>query len=247
MRVAFAFLIFMVSLNASGQVTIVSGNNFNFVNGVYSKKSIDKERLEATGSIIEPQTEIAANAEDFAFLFTPKTGILLFESKNLNNPEGIAGKLLANSIVRIDTVFHNQAYRTQGQPEFTFDMVYALKINGKMYYTDFRPHDFVPFRYALKDHRQRFLLAAQSTGYDMYADKGYPNHFHVAIFSEQGKTMHLHYVSEELPFDFENEFWEDTSVKYDYNSATKELHFEMEGEPHYKAIWNGTKLKRSDL
>jgi hypothetical protein len=248
MRVVLAFLIFLESFSASAQVTVVSRNNFNFNKGTYLQKSTKSEHLAASRETIQPQTEIASNAANLSFLFPPQTGILLFKSKDLGNPENIAGPLSVNSLVQVDTIFHNQAYRTEDNSAFSFDIVYALTINGKMYFTDFRPTDFIPFTYQLKDHHQYFVLAGQSTGYDMYADKGYPNHFHVAVFSNAGNKMHLFYSSDQLPFDFEKEFWDnDTSLKSDYNAAKKELNIEIEGKPLYKAIWNGQELKRSDL
>jgi hypothetical protein len=247
MKTLVVFLAFLTSFTASAQVTIVSKNNFNFVKGHYSPKCTNTDLINNATQIIQPQTETVASDAKIAFLFPLQTGIVLFNSKNLTR-ESIAGKLSAASLARIDTIFYNQAYRSSTDSTFTFDIVYAVSINQKTYYTDFRPHDFVPFKYPLKDQNQVVMLAGQSTGYDMYADNGYPDHFHIVVFSNAGNSIKLFFESKQLPFHYEDEFWEDeTSMKSSYHSGKKELSIEIEGKPRYKAIWNGKELKTPDL
>jgi hypothetical protein len=247
MKTLVVFLAFLTSFTASAQVTIVSKNNFNFVKGHYSPKCTNTDLINNATQIIQPQTETVASDAKIAFLFPLQSGILLFNSKNLTR-QSIAGKLSAASLARVDTIFYNQAYRSSTDSTFTFDIVYALSINQKTYYTDFRPHDFVPFKDPLKDLNQVLMLAGQSTGYDMYADNGYPDHFHIVVFSNAGNSIKLFFDSKQLPFHYEDEFWEDeTSMKSSYHSGKKELSIEIEGKPRYKAIWNGMELKTPDL
>lgn len=170
-KITFLLLLFS-ALAASAQVSIVSKHNFNFAKGTYVKKSLDLQGLQDAKEVISPQLEMRPDQGAFAFMFPPETGTLLFKSKNLSDPSNIAGKLSAATVVRIDTVFYNQAYMNPKDSLFSFDICYALNINGKQYYTDFRPHDFVPFKRPLLDHGQLLCLATQSTGYDMYADNG---------------------------------------------------------------------------
>ncbi|MEO6286743.1 MAG: hypothetical protein ABIN80_25370 [Dyadobacter sp.] len=247
MRPILVILFSLLTFVTSAQVTIVSKNNFNFVKGNYSAKSTNTELLGIAAQTIQPQTETASTDSNLAFLFPPNDGIVLFSSKNLTR-ENISGKLSAASLARIDTIFYNQAYRSETGSAFTFDIVYAYSINQKTYYTDFRPHDFVPFKYPLKDHNQLLVLAGQSTGYDMYADNGYPDHFHTIVFSYTGNSIRLFFESKKLPFHYEDEFWEEeTSMKSSYHSSKKELCIEIKGKPRYKAVWNGRELKTPDL
>jgi hypothetical protein len=247
MKPILTILFTMVTFVTSAQVTIVSKNNFNFVKGHYSPKCTNTDLINNATQIIQPQTETVASDAKIAFLFPLQTGIVLFNSKNLTR-QSIAGKLIAASLARVDTIFYNQAYRSSTDSTFTFDIVYALSINQKTYYTDFRPHDFVPFKYPLKDLNQVLMLAGQSTGYDMYADNGYPDHFYIIVFANAGNAIKLFFESQQLPFHYEDEFWEDeTSMKSSYHSGKKELNIEIEGKPHYKAIWNGKELKTPDL
>jgi hypothetical protein len=247
MKTVLMFLALLASCATSAQITIVSKNNFNFVRSTYSPKSTNTELLAIDAQTIQPQTETTSDNPKLAFLFPPQGGIVLFNSKNLTK-ESMAGKLSAASVARIDTIFYNQAYRSETDSTFTFDIVYALFINQKTYYTDFRPHDFVPFKYPLRDHNQLLVLAGQSTGYDMYADNGYPDHFHIAIFSNAGNPIRMVFESKQLPFHYQDEFWEDeTSMKSSYHSGKKELSIEIEGKPRYQAVWNGRELKTPDL
>jgi hypothetical protein len=239
------FLLLLISSLASAQISVVSKNNFNFVKGIYTKKSTSTTALNAAETSIPPQITLNSSENRPAFLFPPKSGILLFETKNLNDLQNVAGKLSTNSVVKIDTIFYNQAYRSISDNAFTFDICYALTINDKHYYTDFRPHDFVPFQYPLQDLNQVVFLAGQSTGYDMYADNGYPDHFQIIVFSKTENPMHLQFVSGELPFDFENEFWEQNeSMKSAYDAVNKQFNIEINGKPHYKASWDGKNLKQ---
>jgi hypothetical protein len=247
MRTLFFILFSLLTFVAAAQVTVVSRNNFNFVKGTNVSRSTDQESLRNERRLIVPQVALSAGIENLAFIFPPQSGVLLFKSKDLNRPDHIAGKLLSESMIRVDTAFHNQAYRSESDQTFSFDIVYALTINGTTYYTDFRPHDFIPVTYPLKDHDQLVVVAAQLAGYDMYADKGYPNHFRLAILNKKGGSTHLFHVSEELPFNFEKEFWEDKSFRAQYDQQKKELGIEIKGRPDYRAVWDGSKLKSAGL
>lgn len=240
------FLLLLSAISASAQVSIVSKHNFNFVKGVYSSKSQHAQSLQDVKEEISPQLEMRPDQGAFAFMFPPHTGVLLFKSKNLSDPGNITGKLSAATVVRIDTIFCNQAYLSPKDSLFSFDICYALNINGKRYYTDFRPHDFVPFKRPLLDHGQLFCLAGQSTGYDMYADNGYPDLFHIVVFQKAGNSIQLIFESGQLPFRYEDEFWEDEeSMKWNYDTGKKELRIEIKGNPGYKAVWDGRELKQN--
>lgn len=240
------FLLLFSAAAASAQVSFVSKHNFNFVKGVYSKKSLDSQGLQDVKEVISPQLEMGPDQGTFAFMFPPETGVLLFKCKNLSDPSNIAFKLSAATVVRIDTIFYNQAYLSPKDSLFSFDICYALNINGKRYYTDFRPHDFVPFKRPLLDHGQLLCLAGQSTGYDMYADNGYPDLFHIVVFRKTGNSLQLIFESGQLPFRYEDEFWEDEeSLKWSYNTGKKELRMEVMGDPGYEGVWDGNQLKQN--
>lgn len=160
----------------------------------------------------------------------------------------MAGKLTSPSLAAVDTVFYNQVYlqKTGGADKYSFDICYSLRIDGKRYYTDFRPHDFTAFRYPVVYHKQLFMLASQDIGYEVYADKGYPEHFHIVVFDMESSGIKTRFVSEELPFQYGLEFLDesDHAIKSEYNAADQSFRIEIKGlNETYKGVWNGSELK----
>lgn len=233
---------------ALAQEFVVAPFNFNIQNGSYTLASTNAKALAEVKTEIPPQTFMQKPDPNFSFIFPGKEGILLFNSKNLKDLTNVAGKLTSPSMAIVDTIFHNQVYRQKvdGVEKYSFDMCYALLIDGKRYYTDFRPHDLAAFRYPLVYHKQIFILASQDTGYDMYADKGYPEHFHIAVFDLQNGGIKTRFVSEELPFHYGYEFLDesDEAIKSEYKAADQSFRIEIKGlNETYKGVWDGKELK----
>lgn len=228
---------------AIGQVNMVAdGYHKKFKNGVYINQSTDSSRLHSVKNTITPQTTISLLDDKTAFVFPPAKGLLLFSDRKNKSQ---LSKLTKPSLVQIDTVFYNQIYQRDSGALFSFDVWYAIKINGDTYYMDFQPQDFLAFQFKLPDHKQLLTIYGQSTGYDNYYDNGYPNNFHVVVFSIQDYLMKVFYCSDQLPFDYGDEFWEVSgSMKYQYIADKKELNFEIYGTPNYKAKWTGKTLTR---
>lgn len=229
------------------QEFVVAPFNFNIQNGFYTPASTNAKALAEVKTEIPPQTFMQKPDPNFSFVFPGKEGILLFKSKNLKDLSNVAGKLTSPSMAVVDTIFHNQVYVQKGAngEDYSFDMCYSLLIDGKRYYTDFRPHT-VDYRYPLVYHKQLFMLASQEMGYDMYADKGYPEHFHIAVFDLQNGGIKTCFVSEELPFHYGNEFLDesDNVITSEYKAADQSFRIEIKGlNETYKAVWDGKELK----
>ncbi|MCU0421435.1 MAG: hypothetical protein MUC81_01395 [Bacteroidia bacterium] len=223
---------------AIGQVNIVADGYYDKIkNGYYINQSTDSVRLHAVKNIITPQTTIPLLDDKTALVFPPAQGLLLFSDlKDKSNPS----KLTKPTLIQIDTVFYNQMYQSDSGALISFDVWYAFKINGATYYMDYQPQDFLAFQYKLPDHKQLFTIYGQSTGYDYSYDNGYPNNFHVVVFSINNHMMTMYYCSSKLPLDYEDEFWElKSSMKYQYIGNKKTLEFEIYGKPNYKAVWTG--------
>lgn len=226
---------------AIGQVNIVAeGFHDKIKNGQYINQSIDSVRLHAAKNIITPQTTIPMLDDKTALVFPPAHGLLLFsDPKYKSNPI----KLTKPTLIQIDTIFYNQIYQRDSGGLISFDVWYAFKINGATYYMDYQPQNFLAFQYKLPDHKQLFTIYGQSTGYDYSYDNGYPNNFHVVVFSIKDHMMTMYYYSSQLPVDYEDEFWElKSSMKYQYIGDKKTLEFEIYGKPNYHAIWTGKTL-----
>ncbi len=83
-------------------------------------------------------------------------------------------------------------------------------------------------------------------GYDVYADKGYPEHFHMAVFDIQNGGIKTRFVSEELPFHYGYEFLNesDNVIKSEYKVADQSFRIEIKGlNETYKGVWDGKALK----
>jgi hypothetical protein len=243
MKFIISTILTLIFFTAIGQVNIVADGYYDkFKNGHYVNQSTDSTRLQTAKIIVTPQTTIPLLDDKTALVFPPPQGILLFKDRvNKSDPK----KLLKPTLVQIDTVFYNQIYQRDSGTLFSFDVWYAVKINGDTYYIDYQPQDFLAFQYKLTDHKQLLTIYGQSTGYDNYSDSGYPNNFHVVVFSIKDHIMTIFYCSDQLPFDYEDEFWEVSgSMKYQYIADKKELEFEIFGTPNYKAKWTGKTLTR---
>lgn len=226
----------------SGQIHLYSKNyRGKHKVGKYLSKSTDTFQLCVIKDTIQPQISQYFHDSNMAFVFPPSQGILLFNVKGAT----MATKLLSPCLIRIDTIFYNNIYQSEISSFFTFDVWYAVTINGKRYYMDFKPHDFRAFQLPLADFDQVFAIYAQSTGYDDIYNFGYPNYFHVVVFSNKDSCTTINYTSKELLFVYNNEYWElPESLKYKYSQDRKELEFEMFGRANYKATWNGKSLIR---
>ncbi|MGN7884930.1 hypothetical protein [Dyadobacter sp. 22481] len=240
--------IFIVSVyDAFAQEFVVAPFNFRIESGFYTPASTDAEALERTKPEIWPQTFMQKTDQNLAMLFPPPGGILLFKSKHLKDPANVAVKLVAPSLVIVDTIFHNQVYiqKVSGNEKYSFDMCYSLRIDGQRYYTDFRPHT-IDYRYPLIYHKQLFIIASQEMGYEMYADKGYPEHFRIAVFNMQNGGIQMHFTSGELPFHYGLEFLDesDDAIHSEYSAKDQTFRIEIKGlNETYKGIWNGKELK----
>ncbi|MCF0074444.1 hypothetical protein LZD49_28425 [Dyadobacter sp. CY261] len=233
---------------AQAQAFVVAPFNFSIQNGAYTLASTNEKALTEVKTEILPQTFMQKPDPNLFLLYAQPSGILLFKSRNLKDSANVAGKLTSPSMVVVDTIFHNQVYvqKSANGEDYSFDICYSLLIDGKRYYTDFRPHDFAAFRYPLVHHKQLFMLASQDTGHDMYADKGYPEHFHIAVFDMQNGGIKTRFVSEELPFRYGNEFLDDSDnvIKSEYKAEDQTFRIEIKGlSETYKGVWDGKDLK----
>ena len=236
---------------AQAQEFVVAPFNFNIQNGAYTPASTNAKALAEVKTEIPPQTFIQKPNPNLFLLYPQSRGILLFKSKDLKDLTNLAGKLTSPSMAIVDTIFYNQVYvqKVANVDDYSFDICYSLLIDGKRYYTDFRPHNFAAFRYPLVHHKQLFMLASQDMGYDMYADKGYPEHFHIAVFDMQNGGIKTRFVSEELPFRYGNEFLDESNnvIKSEYKAEDQTFRIEIKGlNETYKGVWDGKELKHLD-
>ncbi|PCJ01512.1 MAG: hypothetical protein COB15_00915 [Flavobacteriales bacterium] len=232
----------LLGLNGFGQTTVQQESYYDVVVGVYTTKSTDKELIGLKPSVIQPQSKIINNDKS-AFLNVEQKVIALFDRVNDLGTAKPIGVLTESSIIQVDTIFYKEIYKDTTQEWFlTFNVWYAITINGQIYYTDYKIHDFIAYRKNLDKYNQEFLLVAQSTGYDEYYDIGYPNYFFIVMLDENQEMI---YNSEVLDFDYGDEFWDEelmNSVKTEFTDNG--LVFTLSGvNDEYIGVWTGKELK----
>jgi hypothetical protein len=234
-------LIFQVSV--FGQETVQQDGYYDLKIGIYQTKSLDKELIGSNPTVIEPQTKFQSKANS-AFLKVQDNAIALFDRINDKGTVKAIGVLTQTSVIQVDTVFYREIYRdTSKEWMLTFNVWYAITLNGEQYYTDYKIHDFIGLQEELAKYNQQFLLVAQSTGYDDYYDRGYPNHFFAVILND---NFDMSYNSEIFNFDYGEEFWDAELMRSVETEMTeKGFEFKLYGiEDNFEGIWTGSELKK---
>lgn len=222
---------------AHGQISIESENYYLIKEGVYKSLSTDSILLNQKHKVITPQNKIK-EGDSVSLFIHPQNhiGVLLFDDTSRKN---ISGILVEPSIVEIDTIFYREIYQDPYKDWYlTFNVWYAIRINGQKYYTDFQIHD--GHLYSHYFGKNRFILIAQSSGYDDYYDRGYPELFFGAIINEKGEILN---VSNIFSFTYGDEYFDAIQINVNKVSNEKYL-FELEGlDEKLQIIIEGTEIK----
>lgn len=236
-------LTLIIQLPVFGQEIVRQDGYYDLKFGVYKTKSLDKKLIGFKSSVIEPQTEFK-NEDNSAFLKVQDKVIALFDRVNDKGTAKPIGVLTKTSVIQVDTIFYKEIFKdTTKEWSLTFNVWYAITINGQQYYTDYKVHDFIALQKEMPKYNQEFLLVSQNTGYDEYYDNGYPNHFFVAVLNDKNEII---YNSEILDFDYGDEFWDAELMSSVSTEMTENgFEFKLSGlEDNFKGIWTGKELKK---
>ena len=160
----------IILLPVFGQEIVQHDGYYDLKFGIYETKSVDKELIGFKPRVIEPQTEFK-NEDNSAFLKVKGKVIALFDRVNDKGTAKPVGVLTKTSFIQVDTIFYKEIFKdTTKEWSLTFNVWYAITINGKQYYTDYKIHDFIALQKKMPKYNQEFILVSQSTGYDEYYD-----------------------------------------------------------------------------
>lgn len=227
-----------------GQVSVVDSSYNNlFSKGEYSKRSTDSVLLSKMENVIRSQKSISNISENIHLIVPPSKGVLLFKKRYPKRDYEAVGKLIEPSMVLVDTIFYNAVFKIDSTGRFSFNVWFALRINGEMFYTDYQTHDFLASQYQMKNVSKILAVYAQSTGYDNYYDNGYPDNFHVVVFNQKEKKLSMAYCSKRLPFEFGDEFWDERFITYTKGVNEEELTINLWGN---NLIWTGREIKSAN-
>ena len=236
-------LILIIQLPVIGQEIVHEDGYYDLKIGVYQTKSLNSELIRIKPRVIEPET-IFSDQNNSAFLRVQDKAVALFDRVNDKGISKAVGVLAKTSVIHVDTIFYQEIFKdTSTEWNLTFNVWYAITINGKQYYTDYKIHDFIALRKELTTYNQELLLVSQSTGYDEYFDNGYPDYFFVVILNDKNEIT---YNSETLDFDYGDEFW-DAELMGSVSTKMTEIGFEFELfgiEDSFKGVWTGKELKK---
>jgi hypothetical protein len=204
------------------QERVESINFFEVKEGIYSQLSIDSITYRQKFKVISSQKKIKEGDSIVSFIHPQNhIGVLLFED---SFGKKISGILVESSIVEVDSIFYRDIFKDPSKDwSLTFNVWYAIKINDQKYYTDFKIHD--SHLYSYNCGTNKFLLIAQSSGYDDYYDRGYPELFFGAIINEKGEILN---VSNIFSFTYGDEYFDAIQIIVNKVSNEKYL-FELEG------------------
>jgi len=242
-KVILTILILTIEFCAFGQEIVQQDNYYDLKQGIYKTQSLGKDLIESKLQIIKPQ-ESYVDKENIAFLKVTDNEIVLFDQINDLGTKKPIGLLTETSIIEVDTIFYNEIYNDPTKDWYlTFNVWYAIKINGRTFYTDYKIHDRIAYQKEINDFNQKFLLISQSTGYDEYYDRGYPNYFFIAVLNQENEMI---FNSSILDFDYDDEFWDAElmgTVKTKMNESGFEFTLHGPNES-YTATWTGKELKK---
>ena len=145
------------------------------------------------------------NRRTLEYIYLLDSTIILFKNSKPIDDNDVAGVLSASSLVEVLGKEYRTIFR---EPEeewgLSFEVWMKVRINDKIYYTDYKTHDCLCHSKYLDNLNQTLIVFAQSTGWGYYYDTGYPEYFHVLI-ANSSKSMI--YQSGVLNFFNGDEFW----------------------------------------
>ena len=239
-KTTLTILTLILQFSVYGQEIVRQDNYYDFKVGIYNTKSLDPELIGFKPFVIEPQTKFV-DGDKTAFLKVENKVIALFDKINDLGTSKPVGVLAKTSVIQVDTIFYREIYKDTTKEWFlTFNVWYAITINGQHYYTDYKIHDFIGYKKNLDKFSQELLLVSQNTGYDEFYDNGYPNYFFVAVLNNKNELI---YNSNILDFDYGDEFWEPEFVTA--QMTDNGFQFTINGlDKKFNAIWTGKDLNK---
>jgi hypothetical protein len=164
--------------------------------GVYQEKSLLDYK-----NIVKVERQIKyTKTKTSGLIYVDKKPVYLFDKINDNGKSKPIGVLTQTSFIDVDTIYYNEIYeRPTKKWAVSFNIWYAIKINGTKYYADIQTHH-IAYQKDLKSFNQKFLLSSQSTGYDYNRDTGYPEYFFAIFLNSKNEIVSSLILSMETNF-----------------------------------------------
>lgn len=246
----------------------------NIQKGEYHPYSLNQQFVKLTDKKVDIQVlEDTALLNDSHYMhLIYNEPIALFDKMYPKDKQDVAGVLTESSLIYVDTVFYNNIYINSDKapmsmqrwyellengelgtkpPLLTYDVWYAIRINGKRYYTDSKVHNYIEYVKYIPSKEQMLVICSQGTGYDGGYDNGYPDFYRIVVFQEpqsKGEGWKQIYCSPNLDlngggseeFGIADHLLINDDNKAVFFDTNKSLVLELEN--CWRLIWNGKDL-----
>lgn len=159
--------------------------NHSLHSGSYKVQSLMGAKWK--GRKIDPMLNYPGT-ENTQYVVIKDSPILLFKNSNPKANNDVAGKLWKSSFVELISIEYRKRYKSKTKNgAISHEVWKKVKINGEVFYTDYKLHDRIIARGDFGSKNQILLLIAQNDGYDGAYDLGYPEYFHfIAVDNTKG-------------------------------------------------------------
>lgn len=200
---------FYVSEEENYPICIRSQSYNTIRKGVYESKSTDQQFTDTRTNLIDTYQlrDTMLLYDGHCMYIANEKPIALFKTRFPKNKEDVAGILNGGSLVYVDSIFYNSIYCNSDKAPMsmetwykvvenesfdkyplTYDVWYAITINGKIYYTDYKLHNYIEASIYIPAKGQMVLFCSQGTGYDGDYDRGYPDLYEIVVFQKPENT-----------------------------------------------------------
>lgn len=234
--------------------------------GTYNTKSEDPTFIASSKNKIEGMVlkdTALINGNSLMYLAIDKP-IVLFSKTGAVTSADVAGILNTSTLVDVDTVFYSATYVDSKDAPMTFDqwndliskdedysvkyplsynVWYAININNKKYYTDYKLHDFIEYNVYIPSKNQILLVCSQSTGYNGDYDLGYPDFYYVVVLQGDKDGWKQIYRSQKLDLNDGGSNEYGLSQLYPREVAKKGDNIEINFADYFTITWNGKTIK----
>lgn len=247
---------------------------YNIQKGEYHPYSLNKEFINFADKKIDIQVleDTAWLNNSYYMYLACNEPIALFNKMYPKDKQDVEGILTESSLIYVDTVFYNNIYINSdkapmsiqqwykllengelGTPplSLTYDVWYAIKIDGERYYTDYKVHNYIEYVKYIPSRKQILMFCSQGTGYDEGYDNGYPDFYRIVVFQEsqtEDAGWKQIYCSPSLDlnsgsleeFGLADHFLINDNNKAVFVGTNGDLVFELEN--YWRLAWNGKDL-----
>ena len=256
------FLCFLSLYCENDSKQIYSDGYMTLQKGIYHSKSSDSKLILSSNRKIEESVfKDTLFLNDYSLKYIANEDpIALFTKMDNVTSDDVSGILDKSAFVIVDSIYYKNRYIDSDNAPMTlqqwsdliekedtyffkyplsYEVWYALSINGKRYYTDYKLHDLVEYKLYMPAKKQLLLLCSQSTGYDGGYDLGYPDYYVIVVLQKNEDGWKQIYRSQRLDLNNGGADEYGMSDVYPIEVSNKDDNVEINFSNFFRITWNG--------